>query len=105
MRQKYGNKKVGKYASKKEANYAQHFKLMELAGKIEDLKEQVKFELIPKQDFLGRKERAINYIADFTYRDENYELHVVDVKGVRTREYILKRKLMLFLHYIKIEEV
>ena len=61
--------------------------------------EQVKFELIPK---IG-DERPCNYIADFTYM-ENGELVVEDVKGVRTDAYKIKKKLMLWVHGIRIKE-
>lgn len=89
------------------------------AGKIQDLKRQVKFELIPAQyetferySKTGRrlkdgrrcKEKAVSYVADFTYRIGE-ELVVEDVKGVRTETYILKRKLMLYIHGIEIKEV
>lgn len=74
-------------------------RLLERAGAIKDLKRQVKFELIPK---IG-DERPCNYIADFTYM-ENGELVVEDVKGVRTDAYKIKKKLMLWVHGIKIKE-
>ena len=49
-------------------------------------------------------ERGVYYIADFVYyRDGEYV--VEDAKGVRTKEYIIKRKLMLYVHGIKIKEV
>ena len=73
--------------------------LLERAGKISDLKRQVKFELIPKQD----GERAVHYVADFTYY-ENGKLVVEDTKGFKTDAYKLKRKLMLWVHHIKIKE-
>ena len=74
-------------------------KLLERAGKIKDLKRQVKFELIPKQD----GERACYYIADFTYM-ENGELVVEDCKGFKTDVYKIKKKLMLMEHGIRIKE-
>lgn len=74
-------------------------RLLERAGAIKDLKRQVKYELIPKQS----GERACNYIADFTYI-ENGELVVEDVKGVRTDAYKIKKKLMLWVHGIRINE-
>ena len=74
-------------------------RLLERAGAIKDLKRQVKYELIPKQS----GERACNYIADFTYI-ENGELVVEDVKGVRTDAYKIKKKLMLWVHGIRIKE-
>ena len=69
---------------------------------ISDLEEQVKFEIIPKNE----DERASHYIADFCYYDLEKQCDVVeDVKGFRTAEYILKRKLMRHVHGIKITEV
>lgn len=51
-------------------------------------------------------ERACRYIADFVYTDNDTGLTVVeDTKGVRTKEYIIKRKLMLYMHGIRIKEI
>ena len=65
-------------------------------------------------------EKAARYIADFVYMEktttqtlvngEIVEINgwrevVEDTKGVRTPDYILKRKLMLYLKQIKIREV
>ena len=74
-------------------------RLLERAGRITDLKRQVSFELIPKQD----GERSCSYIADFTYY-ENGEYVVEDCKGCKTDVYRLKKKLMLFVHGIRIKE-
>lgn len=116
-RNKYGAKRVGEHASKKEHNRAVQLKLWQRAGVISDLREQVSFELIPAQygecgtDLKGKPvrvliERACRYIADFVYTDNDTGRTVVeDTKGVRTKEYIIKRKLMLYLHGIRIKEV
>ncbi|MDE3023894.1 MAG: DUF1064 domain-containing protein [Pseudomonadota bacterium] len=98
---KYRNVKVGQYASKREAKRALELQLLERSGKISALREQVRYEIIPKCG----KERAAHYVADFVYMDEAWNLHVEDVKGVKTPAYILKRKLMLHVHGIEIEEV
>ena len=50
-------------------------------------------------------ERACTYIADFVYFDEKGNLVVEDTKGMRTDTYIIKRKLMLHVHGIRIHEV
>ena len=71
---------------------------------IEDLKRQVRFELQPSYEINGKKIRSINYIADFTYREKG-KLHVIDVKGVRTNEYKLKKKMFEYKYNIEIEEV
>lgn len=113
---KYGAKRVGKHASKKEHYRSATLQMMQRAGVIANLREQVKFELIPSQygecgkDFKGRTtrvllERACSYIADFVYTDSKGQTIVEDTKGVRTKEYIIKRKLMLFMHGIHIKEV
>lgn len=107
-RNKYGAERIGRHASKKEHNRALQLRLMQRAGVISDLREQVSFELIPAQrDAESRLiERACRYIADFVYTDnETGKTVVEDAKGVRTKEYIIKRKLMLEVHRIRIKEV
>lgn len=84
----------------KEANRWCELKLLEKAGKIQHLQRQVKYALIPKQ----QGERAVEYIADFVYQEDG-KLVVEDVKGKKTKEYIIKRKLMLWIHGIKIKEI
>lgn len=92
---KYGAKKVvmdGQvFDSKREFHRWCELRLLERAGKISDLKRQVKFELIPKQD----GERACYYIADFTYYDCG-QFVVEDCKGHKTEVYRLKKKLLLW---------
>lgn len=93
------------FDSKLEAHRYRELKLLEKAGEISDLQLQVKYELIPAQRLDGKVvERALNYVADFVYL-ENNKWVVEDTKGVRTRDYIIKRKLMLYVHHIRIKEV
>lgn len=117
---KYHAKKVTvngvTYDSKKEMR--RHLQLldMERAGDITDLQRQVKFVLIPAQrepDTIGSRggvkkgrliERECAYVADFVY-NQNGKRVVEDTKGVRTKDYIIKRKLMLWVHSIRIKEV
>ena len=49
-------------------------------------------------------ERQCVYIADFVYTKDN-KLIVEDTKGFRTPEYRIKRKLMLYIHNIRITEI
>ena len=97
MYNKYSAKKTIidgiKFDSKAEAERYRELKLLERAGKITALKRQVKFELIPKQ----ADERAVYYIADFTYEVAG-ETIAEDVKGYKTKEYIIKRKLFKSLY-------
>ena len=77
---------------------------MQRAGIISDLRRQVKFELIPSQYKDGKcVYRSVSYIADFVY-EQNGETVVEDVKGFKTPEYIIKKKLMLYIHGIIITE-
>lgn len=103
---KYHAKRVGGHASKKEHNRANQLKLMQRAGVISGLQEQVSYEVIPAQrDNAGKLlEHACRYIADFVYYNENGELVVEDTKGFKTPEYKIKRKLMLLVHGIRIKE-
>ena len=106
---KYRNKKIVvngiTFDSKKEARRYTELLLLERAGAIQELRRQVKFELIPSQRYDGKVvERPCSYVADFVYR-ENGNLIVEDTKGLKTRDYIIKRKLMLYLCGIKIREV
>jgi hypothetical protein len=91
-----------KFDSKKEANRYRELRLMVDAGVISDLELQPVFELVPKQD----GERAVKYVADFQYRSGS-ETVVEDVKSPATKTpvYRIKRKLMLFVHGIRVREV
>lgn len=103
---KYGAKKSGGYDSQKEHSRANTLKLMQRAGLISNLREQVKYVLIPTQrDAAGRLlEKECSYRADFVY-DKDGKTIVEDTKGVRTAEYLIKRKLMLHVHGISIVEI
>ena len=106
---KYHNQKVCAgdevFDSRREYNRWCELRLLERAGKISDLKRQVRFRLLPAQDVNGAcKERPADYIADFVYTKDGAQI-VEDAKGVRTPEYILKRKLMLWIHGIAVSEV
>lgn len=106
---KYRNRKVTidgeTFDSKREAQRYQELRLLMRAGEIADLQRQVVFELIPAQKICGKVlERSVKYIADFVYMQDGNRV-VEDTKGVRTKEYIIKRKLMLWRHGIRVKEV
>ena len=103
---KYHAQKSGGYASRKEHLRACELRFMQQKGIISDLKEQVRFELIPSQRGEDGKvvERACTYIADFVYKDANGNTIVEDTKGVRTNEYSSKRKRMLRVYGRRITE-
>ena len=79
--------------------------MMEKQGQIRALERQVKYELVPSQRIDGKVvERAVNYIADFRYIQDG-EIIVEDVKGFITKEFIIKRKLMLYRYGIQVREI
>lgn len=121
---KYGNENVEyegmSFDSKRELKRWKELVLLQKAGKIRDLERQVKFELIPTQWATEKQygargkeikpkvyaeEKAVSYYADFAYHTDTGEYVVEDAKGHRTQAYILKRKLMLYVHGIRIREV
>jgi len=124
QKSKYGSRKVTvdgvTYDSVKEYRRFKELSLLERAGTIQNLQRQVKYVLIPAQREYcneiytkGRKkgcfkpgkllEKECSYIADFAYI-QNGEIVVEDTKGFRTNDYIVKRKLMLWIHGIRIKE-
>jgi hypothetical protein CLOST_1536 len=91
---KYSNQKVVidniKFDSKKEANRYLELKIIEKAGEISCLELQKSFLLVEKQ----KDERAVTYKSDFVYYDNKKQRWIAeDVKGYKTKEYIIKRKL------------
>jgi len=105
---KYRNNKVYwdgmTFDSKKEYRRYRELLLLQKAGKIFRLHRQTVFLLIPAQE----GEKATKYKSDHDYWTDTGEYIVEDVKSVATRKlstYILKRKLMLKVHGIKIKEV
>jgi hypothetical protein len=111
------------FDSTKEARRWEQLLLLQRAGKITSLQRQVPYELLPNQyetyeryskkgerlkDGTKLVERAVNYVADFVYTDaETGENIVEDAKSpaTRTKDYIIKRKLMYAIHGIRIHEV
>ena len=117
---KYHNRKIERdglvFDSAKEYRRWCDLQLLQASGMISNLRRQVEFPLLPVQrepDTVGPKggkkkgkviEKGVSYVADFVY-DEDGQQVVEDTKGMRTREYILKRKMMLYTYGIRIREV
>lgn len=122
---KYNNKKIEvdgmTFDSKKEANRYKELSLLQKAGEISGLQTQVRYVLIPSQREVSDEvytrgenkgkykpgkllERECTYVADFVYYKDG-KVIVEDTKGFRTKEYIIKRKLMLYVHHIRIKEI
>lgn len=106
------------FDSVKEANRYMELQEMLRSGTIKDLRRQVKYLLIPVQrapSTVGKRggvkvgaviERECSYIADFVYTvTDTNQVIVEDTKGMRTKDYVIKRKLMLFVYGIKVKEI
>lgn len=121
---KYRNRKVTvngiEFDSAKETRRFCELSLLEKAGAITELQRQVKFVLFPAQyeaverysDKTGKRlkdgkrllEKECAYIADFSYMQDGRRI-VEDTKGFRTKDYIIKRKAMLWFYGIRIKEI
>lgn len=111
-----------KFDSLHERNRWNELNLLQRAGKISGLQRQVKFVLIPTQyekyerystktgkrlkDGLRVVEKEVSYYADFVYmKDGQQVVEDTKSKATKTKDYIIKRKLMLWIHNIRIKEV
>lgn len=91
------------FDSRREADRYIVLKSMEEDGAIENLRRQVRYELVPAFDVDGKHYRPIFYVADFAYRENGKEV-VEDVKGMRTDVYRLKSKLFAKRYDMSIKE-
>ena len=115
MANKYNARKIladgMTFDSKKEYKRYKELAELENEGQIAELQRQVKFVLIPSQKGADGKtiERECSYIADFAYKDSEGKLQVEDVKGYKYSNaysyFVIKRKLMLKVHGIRVKEV
>lgn len=91
------------FDSAKEAKRYTKLRDMERAGEIQELRLQVPFEILPSFEYDGVKYRGMKYIADFVYYRNGVRV-VEDVKGAKTPEYRMKKKLMAYMNHINIKE-
>lgn len=115
--QKYGARRCncGRHASLKEHRRWQELTLLERAGEIRNLREQVAFELAPAVMLFGRKKPALRYVADFVYEEhrdviacpwrdghlprttdpgDHFRTVIEDAKGMQTPAFRIKAHLM-----------
>lgn len=107
---KYKNKKVIydgiTFDSKKEGAYYLKLKLLEEKGIIKDLQLQKEYILQESFKLNNKTYRKISYKADFEYFSTiDNKIHVVDTKGFKTKEYLLKKKMLAYKYGIELEEV
>lgn len=99
-RSKYHARKVEKYGrtwdSRKELREYERLMLLQQAGEIRGIELQPQFELQPAFTYQGKKQRAITYKADFMVLYADGRKEVIEVKGFKTRDYVLRRKMLLY---------
>lgn len=99
---KYNNQKTIvdgiEFDSKKEADYYIHLKLLKKAGEIKDIGLQQRFVLQPGFKKNGVKYQPITYIADFVITNNDGTTEVVDIKGVETQVFKIKKKLFEYMY-------
>lgn len=83
-----------KFSSKKESLYYQQLKLRQKSGEVIFFLRQCPFHL----------KSGIKYIIDFVEFWTDGTVHFVDVKGFKTPQYIMKKKMVEDIYPIKIEE-
>lgn len=94
------------FDSKKEADYYCELCMRRCAGEVVDFDLQVPFELQPSFKWQGKTIRAIKYVADFVVQNRDGSEEVIDVKGVRTETYKVKKKLFQYKYpNVKFKEV
>lgn len=108
-RSKFNAKKISyngmTFDSRKELERWQTLRLLERAGRITELRRQVKYPLQSAYtNGEGKRIREITYIADFVYRPINEigtpcEVVVEDTKGYKTDMYRLKNKMFERVYY------
>ena len=96
---KYGAKKTSidghSFDSLKEADYYAELKIRLRAGQIRGFCLQPTFILAPN----------LKYRADFIVFNNNGTSEIIDVKGMKTKEYIVKKKVFEDKFNLKIKEV
>ena len=101
------------FDSQAEAQYYMILKGREKAGEIRNLKRQVSYSLLPTARLTAEQThgkpvtlRSCSYLVDFEFDDLKEQRHRwIDVKGCRTKEFIIKKKMMWYLYHIYVEEI
>lgn len=104
---KYGNIKTEYngtiFMSRKEAKYAEQLDFLKKASN--DHERVVSYEMQVPYKIVVNGKHICKYLADFRVLYADGHTEVIDVKGVRTNTYSLKKKLVEALHDIQIIEV
>ncbi len=92
------------FGSLKEGRCWIELRQLEIAGEISKLERQPRFELLIEGRLTGDEFDCGCYVADFLYWQKDGPRVILDVKGVRTPIYKLKKKIVEALYDITITE-
>ena len=101
---KYNARKTTVYGrtfdSNREAEWYMMLREKQRLGKIKHIECQPTYTLLEGfRDNQGKQQKPITYTPDFLVEYDDGRREVIEVKGVRTRDYLLRKK--LFLHMMK----
>ncbi|PRS02347.1 hypothetical protein C6W22_20805 [Bacillus atrophaeus] len=81
------------FDSRAEAKYYEQLKWLKVSKQIKDFKLQPRFLLQEAFKKNGKTFRKIEYIADFEVHNLDGSIEIIDIKGIETKEFAIKRKL------------
>ena len=88
------------FDSKREAEIYLDLLSRKQAGEIVRIRLQPSYTLLEGfRDNTGKNQKPITYTADFLVEYDDGRREVIEVKGMRTRDYLLRKK--LFLHMMR----
>ncbi|AYC29658.1 DUF1064 domain-containing protein [Paenisporosarcina cavernae] len=97
MPSKYNNRKViiddNTFDSAAEAKYYEELKTRQKEEKILFFRLQPRYEIQPKFEKGSKKFKAITYVADFEIHHLDGSIEVVDIKGMETTDFKIKKKM------------
>ncbi|AYC30019.1 DUF1064 domain-containing protein [Paenisporosarcina cavernae] len=97
MPSKYNNRKVVvddiTFDSAAEAKYYEELKMRQKEEKILFFRLQPRYEIQPKFEKGSKKFKAITYVADFEIHHLDGSIEVVDIKGMETTDFKIKKKM------------
>lgn len=103
---KYNNTKVEidgvKFDSKLEARYYVHLLELQKKGIVQEFLMQKQYIIFEGYDKDGKKVRPIKYIADFEVHYAAGFVEVIDVKGMITKDFAIKKKLFEYRYPFKL---
>jgi len=100
VKSKYHSRKVEvdgiKFDSSKEAKRYKELILLQKTGTVLEIELQPSFVLQEGYKRFGKSIRPITYRADFKVKWKDGRVQIIDTKGFKTKDYLIKKKILLF---------